>query len=125
MTDIAPGNNVQDVCNLKYLVTMMNDKKPLILGMMDAFLRQFPEELNSMKDAIAKINYLAIKSVAHTMKSSIGIMGISVLLPILKEMEDMGTAATNIEKIMELDIVLNTIAAQAMQEIKKKKLYYV
>jgi HPt (histidine-containing phosphotransfer) domain-containing protein len=103
---------------------MMSNKKPLIGGIMDSFLQQIPEELQSINDAIAKTDYAIIKSFAHTMKSSVSIMGIATLIPVLKEMEDLGKAATDIEKIKELNIQLNLICEQAIKEIEKEKPNY-
>src|SRR5665213_2386225 len=90
-------NKIENVCNLHYLTEMMDNKKPLIGGIMDTFLQQIPEELKSINEAIAKTDYATIKSFAHTMKSSVSIMGISILTPILQEMEALGKTATGIE----------------------------
>ena len=58
------------------------------------------------------------------MKSSVSIMGITLLTPILKEMEDLGTNANNIERINELNLQLNLICNQAINEIESKKNNY-
>jgi HPt (histidine-containing phosphotransfer) domain-containing protein len=113
------GNKMQNVCDLSYLIEIVAGKKHLIKGIMDSFLIQIPEELNCINDAIIKINYATIKSYSHTMKSSVSIMGISMLVPILKEMEDLGKAAVNIERIKVLNMELNSICKQAMEEIEK------
>lgn len=118
-------NKIENVCNLNYLTEMMGNKKPLIGGIMDSFLQQIPEELKSINDAISKTDYATIKNFAHTMKSSVSIMGITVLTPILKEMEDLGKEATGIERIKELSIQLDFICAQAIKEIEKEKPNYV
>ena len=114
-------NKIENVCNLHYLTEMMDNKKPLIGGIMDTFLQQIPEELKSINEAIAKTDYATIKSFAHTMKSSVSIMGISILTPILQEMEALGKTATGIERIKELSIQLNVICQQAIKEIEKEK----
>ena len=122
-----------NVCNLSYLSEMMGEKKSLIKEIIDVFLIQVPEELQSINQAITKTDYATIKNVAHTMKSSVSIMGISVLTPVLQEMEDLGamaadgstTLTTNIEKIKELNQKLNLICKQAMEEIEKEKHNYV
>ena len=98
---------IMNVCDLKYLTEMMGSKNHLIKGIMDAFLEQVPDELNSINDAVKKSDYVCIKSLAHTMKSSVSIMGISTLTPILQEMENLGNSATNIERVKELNLKLN------------------
>ncbi len=123
-------NNIKNVCNLRYLSEMMGGKKHLIKEIIDVFLKQVPEELQSINDAITKQNYATIKNVAHTMKSSVSIMGISVLASILQEMEDLAatTADTDncrYEKIKELNQKLNLICRQAIEEIKTEKHNYI
>lgn len=121
------------VCDLNYLTEMMGNKNHLINGIMDAFLTQIPEELKSINDAIIKEDYKTIKIFAHTMKSSVSIMGVSSLTPVLREMESLATIApnssvpsnTNIEKIKELNEKLNLVCQQAIEEIEKEKKNYV
>jgi HPt (histidine-containing phosphotransfer) domain-containing protein len=116
--------SIENVCDLKYLTEMMGSKKHLINEIMDAFLKQVPEELQSIKEAITKTDYAIIKSFSHTMKSSVSIMGVSMLTPILQEMEDLATKETDIEKIKELNDTLNLICKQATEEIEREKINY-
>lgn len=115
----------ENVCDLKNLYTMMGGKKHLIIGLMNTFLSQIREELQRINDAINKKDYPTIKKMAHTIKSSVSIMGISVLVPVLREMEYSGAIAASIEKIKEQNVTLNLICNQAIEEIEKEKLNYV
>jgi HPt (histidine-containing phosphotransfer) domain-containing protein len=119
------GKAIANVCDLKYLTDMMGGKKHLIKGIMDAFITQIPEELNSINEAIVKTNYPSIKSFAHTMKSSVSIMGISMLTPVLQEMEALALAAINIEKLKELNQELTLICHLAMEEVEGERKKYV
>ena len=119
-----PNQSNTPVCDLRYLTEMMGSKNNLIRGIMDAFLEQVPDELSRLNSAVIAINYPIIKNLAHTMKSSVSIMGITLLTPILKEMEDLGTNANNIERINELNLQLNLICTQAINEIESKKNNY-
>lgn len=114
-----------NVCDLRYLSEMMGNKNNLIIGIIEAFLIQVPEELNGINAAIVKMDYAVVKALTHTMKSSISIMGITLLTPILKEMEDLGTSGTNMEKIKELSLGLNVICLRAFKEIENEKHNYV
>jgi len=133
MTNYGTENSIKNVCDLNYLTEMMGNKKHLINGIMDAFLIQIPEELKIINDAIIKGDYKTIKNFSHTMKSSVFIMGVSVLTPILQEMEDLAIKAMialdpltiNIEKIKELNETLNVICKQAIEEIEREKPNYV
>ena len=126
-------NNTQqgtNVCDLKYLTELMDGKKHLIKGMMNAFLKQVPEELLRINNALAKKDYITIKNFSHTMKSSVSIMGISVLAPILDEMESLAAGASapgsnRDEKIKELNQKLNLICRLAIEETEREKHNYV
>ncbi len=114
--------STQNACDFSYLSEMMGGKKNLMLGIMDAFLEQIPEELHSINDAVTNTNYPIIKNVAHTMKSTVSIMGIYSLEPVLKEMEALGATIGNIEKIRTLNLELNTICKKAIEEVENEKL---
>ncbi|OFX34486.1 MAG: hypothetical protein A2X08_10275 [Bacteroidetes bacterium GWA2_32_17] len=120
-------NNIQlsePVCDFRYLIDIVNGKTYLISGIMDVFLKQVPEDIQCINEAITNTDYKTIKSYTHTMKSSVSIMGISILMPVLMEMENLGIAETDIEKIKQLNLKLKVICVQAIDEIKKEKLNY-
>src|ERR1700733_5648469 len=98
MNETNVNKTAKDVCDLAYLTEIMSGKKALIKEIMDRFLIQIPEELTGLKDAIAEEKFASIQSYAHTMKSSVSIMGITTLTPILKEMEELAKANTDIAK---------------------------
>jgi HPt (histidine-containing phosphotransfer) domain-containing protein len=114
-----PNDNMLAVCNFNYLSELMGGKTLLMKKLMDAFLIQAKEELTSINNAILKKDYTTIKNLAHTMRSSVSIMGIAVLQPILQEMEDLGKKETSFERIMVLNKQLHLICTQAFEEIKK------
>ncbi len=116
---------VTTICDFKYLSETMGGKKKAIREVIDAFVEEVPQQLQSISDAILKMDYLIIKRFAHVMRSSVSIMGISALVPVLQEMENLGTKATDIEKIKELNQKLNLICKQALEEIEKIKPNYV
>lgn len=124
--------STENICNFRYLIEMTGGKKHLIKGILDVFLKQINEELICMNDAVNKIDYSAIKRYAHAMKSSVSVMGVSILTPVLLEMENLATVtdgsiplATSIEKIKELNQKLNVICRQVIDEIEKDILDYV
>ena len=115
----------EKVSDLSYLSDTMGGNKKLIKEIIDVFLKQSPQELSALNDAVEKKDYTTIRSVSHTMKSSTSIMGISPLISILKEMEDLSTSNTNIEKIILLNNELNSICTQAIEEVQKESLNYI
>ncbi len=125
MNNSESENRNLNVCDLKYLNDLMGGKKHLVKGVLDVFLIQIPEELQCINEAVTKINYAVIKGYAHTMKSTVSIMGISCLTDILQEMEDLSASSTDIENIIMLNQKLNLICNKAIEEIENEKHNYV
>jgi len=117
---IQENTSGENVCDLKDLIEMMNGKRHLIKEIMNTFLEETPKELLSINDAVTKIDYAGIKKFSHSMRSTVSIMGISILDPILKEMEDLGTMSADLEKIKTLHQKLNIICKRAIQEIEQE-----
>ncbi len=112
----------ENVCNFRYLSDTVNGKKHLMVGIMDTFLSQVTDELSSINNAVSDSEYPVIMKYAHTMMSSVSIMGISILSPVLQEMETLGKLGIGIEKIKELNKKLNLICIRAFKEIEIEKL---
>jgi HPt (histidine-containing phosphotransfer) domain-containing protein len=112
------------VCDLRYLTETMGGKKHLIKELIDVFLKQVPRDLSVLNDAVAITDYSAIRSYAHTIKSSVSIMGISALAPILNEMEELAKIGGSMDRIKELNEQLNSISQQAIEEIETEKHNY-
>jgi HPt (histidine-containing phosphotransfer) domain-containing protein len=118
----------EGVCNFNYLSELMNGKKHLITEVMDVFLKQVPDELQNINKAVAEMDYAKIKIFAHSMRSTVSIMGITILGVLLKEMEDLSFAAAadatqltpGNEKIKEMNRRLNLICRQAIAETEKE-----
>lgn len=109
--------NNEKVCDLRYLNEMMLGQKLLIREMIDIILKDVPEELKSINLAISKTDYAMIKYFAHIMQTSVLIMGISILTPVLRKMEELAKAE-DIEKIIQQNRELNLICKQAFEELK-------
>jgi PAS domain S-box-containing protein len=118
------NSGVKKVINLDYLTDIMSGKKELIKETIDIFLQQASEDLPIINEAVNKTDYLTVKKFAHRMKSTITMMGISSLTPVLEEMEVLGKAENDIERIKTLNKTLNATFAQALDEIKIERLKY-
>jgi len=125
METILPESTKENVCDFKYLTELMGGKKKLITEIMDAFVVQIQEELTLITEAINIKDYLTIRKIAHSMKSSVSIMGISLLTPILKELETQGVQAIDIETIDRLNVKLVLICNAAIVEIEIAKAEFV
>jgi HPt (histidine-containing phosphotransfer) domain-containing protein len=113
-----------NICDFRYLSETMGGKEDLIKEIIDTFLKQVPEHLSDLNDSISKSDYSSMALLVHTLKSSVSIMGISLLTPVLHEMEELATNKTNIERIKELNDHLNGIFKLALEEIEKERLKY-
>jgi HPt (histidine-containing phosphotransfer) domain-containing protein len=122
--EVATSTLPEKVCDLSYLTETMGGKKHLIKELIDVFLAQVPRDLSVLNDAVAIGDYAGIRSYAHTIKSSVSIMGISMLAPVLNEMEDLAKSGAEMDKIKRLNEQLNDICAQAIEEIEHEKHHY-
>ncbi|HRG51312.1 MAG TPA: PAS domain S-box protein [Bacteroidia bacterium] len=118
------NRSAKKVINLEYLTNIMSGKKELIRETIEIFIKQANEDLPIINEAIAKDDYLTVKRFAHRMKSTITMMGINSLSPVLEEMEILGTEKNNMKRIKELNEKLNSTYFQALEEIKIEKLKY-
>jgi hypothetical protein len=59
------------------------------------------------------------------MKSTVSLMGISVMAKILEEMEILSIAEKGIERINDLSISLNKLNGQAVGEMQMERASYV
>ena len=121
MIDIESDKNI---CDFRYLYETVGGNTKSVNEIMDIFLSQIPKDLSRIEDAVKTINYPIIKNIAHSMKSSVSIMGISILKPILIEMEDLASMKNNITRLRELNQELNRICDQAIKEIIEEKQNY-
>jgi hypothetical protein len=53
------------------------------------------------------------------MKSSVSILGITRLVPVLNELEELGAKGNNMERIKELNLNLVLVCGLAMDEVAK------
>lgn len=113
---------IEPVCDFKYLNDLLHGQTKPMIEIIDVFLTQVHEDLEGINKAITDNDYKTIKSYAHTMKSSVAVMGISSLTPVLNEIESLGIKETGIEKIKELNIRLNEICVKSIAEVENQKL---
>jgi HPt (histidine-containing phosphotransfer) domain-containing protein len=103
----------------------MLGKKHLIKKILETFQEQIHAELQIIDNAVTNSDFAIIKNSAHSMKSTVSIMGIAALIPILQEMGELGKIEKNIEKIKELNQKLTLICRLAIEEIKSEIQNYV
>lgn len=112
------------VTDLNYLKETMNGKKEAIKEMLTYLLKQLPEYLSALSGAIDRNEYTSIAKLSHKLKSSVAIVGVKSLHPILVEMETLGKSNSNMEKLRSLHLELDPIAQQALKEIQQEQTKY-
>lgn len=112
----------QKIYNLTYLLKITRGNKARLNKIIKMFLQQIPEELSALTEAIERAKYIAISDVAHKLKTSIAVLGIAVLKPVLDEIEQLGNISSGIEKIEQLNSQVNTVFSQVFQDITKSKM---
>ncbi|HLG02114.1 MAG TPA: PAS domain S-box protein, partial [Bacteroidia bacterium] len=120
------GNSPESkIVNLAFLVKSMKGRKDLIRDTMDIFMKQMPEELVVINNAVGQADYSTLHKIAHRMRSTVSIMGISEMEKILGEMEKLSEAQKDPERIRVLHDELNQLSKQALHEIKIEKLNFL
>lgn len=117
-------NNHKPLVNLDFLIQSLNGKKDVIRETIDLFLEHVPEDLSLTNEAVAKIDYTVIKGCAHKLKSSVSLMGIEDATLVLEEMEQLGKAKENPERIKLLNQSLNQLCEKAIHEIRIERVKY-
>jgi len=86
-SDVNNYHGVQ--INLEYLHQLSGNDPDFERQILEQFQMQMPEELNLLKYAIQVRDYDKIRRTAHTMKSTVGYVGLSEeLTPVLSEIEN-------------------------------------
>lgn len=115
-----PGTapRLRKICNLDYLIKITRGDKNNLNSILDILLKETPEEISILDEAIEKTNYVLISDISHKIRSSFSMLGISVLNLILEEMERLGAVATGIERIAKLNRRVHTVFIRAMEEVR-------
>ncbi len=105
-----------------YLVNSMRGKERIIQDTFDIILRQVPNDLFIINDAIAKSDFETINEIAHKMKSAISILTVPSLQTLLEEMENNAIEGKNIEYIKELNNRLTKMCSVLQKEIETERI---
>jgi signal transduction histidine kinase/CheY-like chemotaxis protein len=83
----AEENNHNGLINLDYLESLAKGDKRFESIMINSFIEQLPMELGQLHSAIDRRDYNTIKSVAHTMKSTVSYLGMTKISKLLQQVE--------------------------------------
>ena len=103
--------------DLSYLHELSGNDKDFEKVMMEQFVQQTLEELNSLQQAIADNNWLSAKKIAHSLKSTVSYMGLaSELHPSLEAIEKAAVSGNSSEVSSKFSHV-KQVAEEAVKEI--------
>lgn len=86
-------------------------------AMIREFVTTVPESINSLEKAITQGNYTKIGNIAHDMKTTIHVMGLSTLLGhLLKQIENFAQSNTSLSMILNIFSDIKRICLRAVRE---------
>ncbi len=104
--------------DLSDLYAMAKGNKGFIREMAEMFVAQNPGDIAELEKGIALGDYDSISKVAHRMKTSVGFIGLKVLMKPLHELEQLGEQQQGIEEIRGKFAPLKAGCIDAVAELK-------
>lgn len=117
----APEEKLVD---LSMLEKTMRGNKKVIGETIDIFLEHFPENLEGMVEGAEEGNFDKIRRNAHTMKSSVSLLGMSSIQRMLEEIERLASSGSDMPRIIELKNSVILVCRKAIAEIEKLREQY-
>jgi signal transduction histidine kinase/CheY-like chemotaxis protein len=111
----AGGANHYQYIDTAYLLQLSNGDRHYEIEMTDQFLESVPAELAELRAALDRGDLPAISHIAHNMKTTVSIMGLSASLQHLLEALEYPDKETNMSTVYEQ---LLQIGEKAMQEAR-------
>lgn len=105
------------VINQEHLTVLSRGNKKFKKEVIEIFVEQCPKEIKELEFAITHKNYETIRSTSHKMKTSVGFIGLTQLLPELTKLEDLSNQRHEIEAIKIVFEEIKKISHQAIQEL--------
>jgi HPt (histidine-containing phosphotransfer) domain-containing protein len=115
-----PENSNGAIChiNLDYLHQLSGNDKEFEKQILQQFILQTPEELNRLKQAIDENDFDKIRRMAHSLKSTVGYVGLAEELnPALDRMEKKAEVEEG-EKMLEDYEQVQKMCAAAIEEVQ-------
>ena len=114
----------EKLVDLSLLDKTMRGNKKVILETLGIFLEHLPENLEGIREGVNTKDFGMIRRNAHTMKSSVSLLGMNKIQEILEEMERLAAAESDLSRIQELKKTVFLLSEQAVSEIEQLKDQY-
>jgi CheY-like chemotaxis protein len=114
---IVTGSKMARVIDLNVVEKYSRGDRNFQKELIREFINTVPAEINSMETAIHQSNYQRIKAIAHDMKTTIHIMGLTLLVGhLLQQIEIFANSNKDMSSIHTLFTDVKMICMQAVQE---------
>lgn len=94
------------IVDMEQLHSISRGNKVLLDEIITIFLKQYPIEIKDIEQAINLKEYSSIKTISHKMNSSVGFMGMNIVLEELRKLEIL---AENNEEIKDISVLFTSI----------------
>jgi len=109
----------QRVIDMDYLHSLSKGDKHFEKNMIKTFADEIPAEVNKLKSAIQQLDYDSIRSIAHSMKSTVGYLGLHKLIDPLTQIEFAAEKKDGLNGMEENFAVVNRTCQQAVKEAEQ------
>ncbi|MNJ91890.1 Autoinducer 2 sensor kinase/phosphatase LuxQ [compost metagenome] len=122
----TPKETIQEekLVDLTMLEKTMRGNKKVIVETIDIFLEHFPENLKGMIEGVDQGNFDQVRRNAHTMKSSVSLLGMNPIQRVLQEIEELASSGSDMPRIIELKNSVILLCRRAIAEIEKLREQY-
>ncbi len=108
--------------NLGSLKEIVDHDREEIIEMLEMFLDLAPATLAEMQEAYQEQNYEELGKLAHKLKSSLRLMEINVLEPVILAIEKDSKEKRNLENLDMFMNKLNEILPKAIRQIRENEM---
>lgn len=111
-------NSQKKITNLDYLTELAKGNATFVKEMIEIFLTENPQEIQSIEDGINDKNFALIKTSVHKMKSTIPFVGLNrIIEDDLSEIERLCIEKTDLERIKSLFFNVKKVCLKAIKEL--------
>ncbi len=110
--------NPKKICDLSFLKKTFDDDTATIIGVLEMFIRETPEDYNTLKHAIEHLDRAIITQGSHKLKSSFKTLGIYKESIILEKIEHL-SKENKLNEVSGLFVKLEQSYPKIIEEIKQ------
>jgi HPt (histidine-containing phosphotransfer) domain-containing protein len=112
--------NDESVIDLTYLQSLSKGDKVFEEAMLKSFVDQVPGELEALNSSIEKEDFHSIRTIAHTMKSTVSYLGMMPLLTRLEEIVDLASQGKDLYRIRKEYEEVKIVSLAGLAEVRKR-----